>query len=73
MRRRIAFGSGGRRTAALPLPKGVAHHQEGHVRLLGVLQDLVGFLLHQISLGQRQLLPVKLLLTSQRNRCPLAC
>jgi len=54
-------------------PQRVAHHQERHVGDVGVLQDVVRSLLHQVSVGQDQLLPVELLLKSTSvSREPLA-
>lgn len=43
-------------------PKGVAHHQKGHVADISVPQDLISTLFHQVPVGQDHLLPIELLL-----------
>ena len=49
-------------------PKGVAHHQERHIRLAGPLQYLVCLHLHHLSVRHNHLLAVKLLLHTGHKR-----
>lgn len=50
------------------LPERVADDQEGDVGVRGLAQHLVGALLHHLAVGDRDLLPVQLLLRGGKQR-----